>query len=248
MRLRLLALSIALATALPLHAAAPPQFTFQSNFWVNLHHFLRSVGRGMPVAASLAPEEQARWDAAVAVYRDSYSKRDVGFDQGMVKINNTLRLLASDQPLPDFPDEPKLRATLQSVAPIYRKHWWPGHDTLNRSWTAALQPLLERYGTRLGERVAAAYGKTWPAEPIAVDVSILAGPVGAYTTANPTHTTISSTDPGYRYLAALEMIFHESSHQWGTVLQKEILRAEEAQKKSVPRGLWHAVLFTTPAS
>jgi hypothetical protein len=39
------------------------------------------------------------------------------------------------------------------------------------------------------------------------------------------------------------MLFHESSHAWGRILQTGINRAEEAHHTHVPRQLWHAVLF-----
>ena len=80
-----------------------------------------------------------------------------------------------------------------------------------------------------------------------------AGPFGAYTMrflAGGPITTMSSRDPGYQGLSALEMMLHESSHlvvgpNSNTILGRTI--AESAKKLGVkqPDGLWHAILFAT---
>jgi hypothetical protein len=238
MRAFLVASALFIASA----ASAAEPFTFQSNFWVNLHQFLRAVGRGEPAERNYSLDERATWDAAVAVYRKSYSKRDVLLDDGMVRINDALSALHEGEALPDFPNEPELKATLQSAAPVYKKYFWPAHDTRNRSWIAAAQPLIARYAGTMTAKVAASYGKTWPTRTIVVDIAVQAGPVGAYTTWPP-HTTIASTDNGFLGLASVEILFHEASHQWGTVLINGISNAAAAHKKTVPRQLWHAVLF-----
>ena len=216
-------------------------FAVQSNFWINLHHFIRAVVRGMPAQAQLTAEERAVWDAGVATYKQ-YAARDLLMDEGMVAIKDALRRVPNDQTPPEFPNEPQLRSTLIAVAPIYRKYWWPAHDTLNRSWIAAVGPFVARYGPKLSGLVAGAYGETWPNEPIPIDLSIQAGPVGAYTS-YPPHTMFSSIDRSNQGLASLELLFHESSHQWGRRLQRIIAESADARKKKVPPQLWHAVLF-----
>ena len=240
----LLAVSCASSPA-PRRAENPsgqPLFAIQSNMWMNLHHFLRVVARGDPAPAKLNADEQAIWDEAIATYKAKYANRDLLRDEGMLAIKNTLRTIPSDQPLPEIPGEPDLKELLERVAPVYRTHWWPAHDAINRSWIATAQTLVARYGERLSRDLAASYGESWPSEPIPIDVSISAGPVGAYTS-YPPHTTITSVDPTYYGLASLEMLFHESSHQWGRRLDVAIRNAAEARKKEVPPQLWHAVLF-----
>ena len=122
----------------------------------------------------------------------------------------------------------------------------PGHaDAANRAWIAAIQPLLASHGAAIARRVAGAYGQSWPSAPVPVDLTVSAGLVGAYTTNPPTHTTIASTNPDIRGLAALETVFHEASHAWGLVIQEAIVKAATARRKTVPPQLWHAVLFHT---
>ena len=234
--------AVACASAAPQHAPERPLFAFQSNFWVNLHHFARAVARGMPAPGELSAAERSTWDEGVAFYRDRYMNRDLVFDDGMAAINNALRVVAGTASLGAAPLDPELKATLERLAPIYRAHWWPAHDAANRAWIAAVEPLLRRHGAALSRRIAASFDQSWPSEPIPVDLSVTAGPVGAYTTSPPTHTTIAP-GPGYGGLASLEMLFHEASHAWGKKLDDEIRESAAARHKTVPPQLWHAVLF-----
>ncbi len=223
---------------------SPPLFTFHSNAWLNLHHFARAHARGGPAPTGLSEDENKRWADGVAFYKP-YVPRDLLGDEGMVAIKSALRAAEGKASLEGIAIDADLRATLERMMPIYQKHWWPAHDTSNRAWIAAVQPLLERHGAALSQAMIRTYDTAWPASPIPVDLSVTAGPVGAYTSGPPTHVTISSFDKGYQGLAALEMLFHESSHSAISSLYQRVTRAAEEQRVSVPPQLWHAVLFFT---
>jgi hypothetical protein len=219
-------------------------FAFHSNAWLNLHHFARLVARGRPTPAGLSEEESRRWATGIEFYKP-YAARDLLADEGMVAIKSALRSAEGKTDLDAIEIDGSLRATLERLMPIYEKHWWPEHDRANRAWIAAVQPLLERHGAALSEALTRTYETTWPSTPVAVDLSVTAGPVGAYTSGPPTHVTISSSDPGYQGLAALEMLFHESSHSAVSNLFQRVGQAASEQKASVPPQLWHGVLFYT---
>jgi hypothetical protein len=245
MTIRSLIAVVLLAACTSTHPAATPElFHFHSNFWLNLHHYLRVVGRGAPVNAAITGEEKAAWERAVAVYRETYSQRDLIRDEGMVAIKNALRGAEGRDSLEGIDVPADLRTALETAAPVYRKYMWAGHDAANQSWIANVQPLLSAHGAKIAPKVAAAYGETWPGEPVDVDMAPSAGPDGAYTTSPPVHVTISSVDaPGNRGLASLELMFHETSHQWGRRLAVGLNGAAERRGKTIPRALWHAVLF-----
>lgn len=237
---------MAIATAGPAAQSKPstPLFTFHSNAWLNLHHFARANARGGWEPAGLSVEENQRWAEGVAFYKP-YVPRDLLGDEGMVAIKGALRAAEGKASLDGIAIDADLKATLERMMPIYQKHWWPAHDQSNRAWIAAVEPLLERHGAALSQAMVRTYDTTWPAAPIPVDLSVTAGPVGAYTTGPPTHVTISSRDTGYQGLPALEMLFHEGSHSAISNLYERVTQAAEEQGVPVPRQLWHGVLFFT---
>ena len=245
LRLFVALLVVALASALP--AAQPkPLFSFHSNPWLNLHHYVRAVARGGTAATGLSPDEQTQWTAGVEFY-EPYVPRDLLLDDGMVAIKKALRDAEGKTSLDGITIDPALKTTLERLMPIYQKHWWPEHDRSNREWIAAIQPLVDRHGAAISQALTRTYGVTWPSEPIPVDLSVTAGPVGGYTTINPAHVMISSTDAGNRGYRALEIVFHESSHGLGLfqALIQPLGRSAAEQKVTVPPQLWHAVLFYT---
>jgi hypothetical protein len=237
----LMASAVAVVT---MPAVAPPTalFAFHNNPWLNLHHFVRLCARGGPAPAGLSKEESRQWAAGIEFYKP-YAARDLLFDQGMVDIKTALRGAEDHTSLDGITIEAGLKATLERLMPIYQKHGWPEHERANRAWMAAAQPLLDRHGPALSQALARTYETTWPSSPIPVDLSVTAGPTGAYTTA-PTHVTISSQERSNQGLAALEILFHESSHGLSELFTR-VQQAASEQKVSVPPGLWHAVLFYT---
>jgi hypothetical protein len=161
-------------------------------------------------------------------------------------VNNRLAGAGSAAELRPDGLDPELRAVLSRAAPVYRSRWWPEHNRSNLAWIDEVRPLLAKYGASMCKDVAAVYPTPWPPTPIRADVAAFAGPLGAYTTVEPTHITISSTDKGYQGEAALEMLFHEASHSLdgrvSEALEKERLARGLVFKR---RGFSHAVLFYT---
>jgi hypothetical protein len=238
-----MAVFIAVASALPA-AQQKPLFTFHSNAWLNLHHYVRVNARGGPVPNGLTGDEQKVWAAGVELYKP-YAARDVLRDDGMVAIASALRAGEGRNNLDGIAIDPALKSTLERLMPIYRNRAWPEHDRANREWIAGVVPLVERHGAAISQSILRTYGVTWPAEPMHVDLSVSAGPTGAFSVGR--HITISSSDPGYRGYAGLEMVFHEASHglDLSDVLIQPLNRIGAEQKVTVPPQLWHAVLFYT---
>jgi hypothetical protein len=231
-------------TTLRSSAQSSPIFGFHSNPWLNLHHFVRVNARGGPSPTGLSDEDARQWAEGVAFYKP-YSMRDLLGDDGMVAIKTALRGAEGKTSLDGIAIDPALKATLEHLMPIYRKRWWPDHDRANRVWIAAVQPLIDRHGQAMIQAITRTYDSTWPSTPIPVDLTPTAGPDGAYTSGPPTHVTMSSMDPKYQGLASLEMLFHESSHSPVSDLFLRVRQAASEQQVSVPRQLWHGVLFYT---
>src|SRR5688572_14710046 len=118
----------------------PVLFRFEDNSWINLHHFLYVLGRAKAstpdsqrraviaapredAAASLSPDERRIWENAISYYERTLSKQDAVFDDSLVSLTNSLTRSSGNRSL-DTTLSAELRSTLESVAPIYRKHWY----------------------------------------------------------------------------------------------------------------------------
>ncbi len=252
------------AQATPPATTAQALFDFHSGFWINLHHFLyleaaaqKPSGPHAPtvsqadaeIGAALTREERAAWDAAVSYYQESLIQRDLLFDEGMDAIKNQLEDAEASSDLASVDIPAPLRDVIVKASPIYRKHWWHAHDRENRTWIENLKPLLDAHGTALRDSMVRIYESPWPGQPVRVDVTVYAGPFAAYTTNQPTRPTVSSTDPRNQGTAALEILFHETSHGMIRKVSDAINAAQEKAHRSdnAPRSapLWHAVLFYT---
>jgi hypothetical protein len=251
-----------------------PVFEFHSGFWVNLHHFLYHEARARQLAkdqretsskpsgpvlrqtpgstVSLSATEQKIWDDAIAYYLDNYTMKDIQINIDLILLKDQLgdfedcneltgkKRQACDAGLPG-----KEGAVLESVAGIYRAHWWADHNRANRRWVIGVAPLVREQGVGLSERLAEIYQSKWPKEKIRVEVCAYANSAGAYTTLDPLHVTISSTDPRNQGPEALGVLFYESSHGLALPVQNAIGRECRQREKPIPRNLWHALIYYT---
>jgi len=224
-----------------------PLFEFHSGFWLNLHLRLHyaATGRHEPPPAAVKGPAGPVWTATVDFYKHRF--RESGgmgliFDDQVISLDRRLSELGSGPSLLGV--EPALAAQLEAAAAVARGDW-PEQDRANRAWIAALAPALQRHGKALQVALSAAFQAPWPRGPIRVDVCGFAGRLGAFTVLNPTHITISSSNPAYAGDAALEMIFHEASHALIEPIEKKLDTTAARRGRKAPENLWHALLFYT---
>ncbi len=243
-------------------------FEFHSGFWVNLHHFLywqaltKRVGQASRHVSltvgdtaeleNLSSAERATWNSAVTYYQDSLISRDLLFDRGMEAIKNQLEDAETSPDLGMIHLPLELRTVLEKAAPLYRKHWWQKHDSQNQLWIADLKPLLQQHGNSIRDALVRIYDEPWPQQAVRVDAVAYANWAGAYTTLEPTRPTISTSDPANQDTAAIEIVFHESSHGMMNKVMDAINSAKRAENIQhtggqihFRRDLWHEVLFYT---
>lgn len=244
---RIAAIALGVVLLGPPAATARP-FTFHSEFWVNLHHYLHALARAQtPLVEELPAEatasERTQWARAVEFYRTRFGKRRLVFDPLLVEIKQALVHLGSSPSTSAVYLAAEHRQVLERAAPIYRKQRWPEHDAANRRFIAALEALIDKHGASIAARLARSYDSTWPDSGLRVDVVRDAGPPGnAYTTnvPRPTHITMGADDQG---LLSLELVFHEASHHWDQQLMKAVFDAAKQLGTAPPPDLWHAILF-----
>jgi hypothetical protein len=253
------------------HVGATARFTFYSNLWVNLHHFLYQwarreaalpAQRWPPVVAvpergymaALSPQHQGTWQAALDLYQRQVLIRDLSGDRILRALRHRLtRLDRIEEAAPVLVTD--VVAALQAVMPVYRAHWWRLHDEANRRWLTHVLPLLAAAAAWLAMRLAQVYGGSWPTTPLRVDVTVYASWHGAYTTYEthaPTHITIASMDPAIQNGGALETLFHEASHviaSWRGPggeegpLEEALGAAYMARRETPPWELGHVIIF-----
>lgn len=244
-----------------------PVFEFHSGFWVNLHHFLYHEARvrlaaqdpsqsseGKPAIkpVKLSAAEQRTWDDAISYYLANYAEKDMLINIDLILLKNQLEdfedcdeVTGRKQSRCDAGLPGKIGAILDSVAPIYRAHWWPDHDRSNRRWVIKVAPLVREQGVGISERLADIYQTRWPKDKIRVDVCAYADSAGAYTTLDPLRVTIASIDPRNQGPQALEVLFHEASHGIAAPVETAISRECKQRNKPIPRNLWHALIIYT---
>jgi hypothetical protein len=79
----------------------------------------------------------------------------------------------------------------------------------------------------------------------ALTVTASANWAGAYTTADPSHITVSSENSGNQEDQGLEILFHEVLHTMDDTLATALLAAFRARGKTPPRDLTHVFIFYT---
>lgn len=232
----------------PAPTGAP--FEFRVGLWTSLHHQLHAQARPRPAPSptwpdDLAVEARDGWARALTHYR-TLGRRSLLFDDGLVQVGDRLRTTPDDETPGAETLLADTRSALLDARAAYEAALWPALRASATAFTARVSPLLGRHGPSLARAVAAAYGATWPAQPIPVDLVGDAGPPGnAYTISTPGRITVAVADPRHQGLAALEILFHEASHLWDATLQEGLRAAARDQGRVVPPDLWHAVLFFT---
>ncbi len=260
--------SLAAGPVLATEASAPataegPIFRFHTDsFWLNLHHFLYVLGRaeaGMRDAERRAvagapgdqergletasPQEREIWRSAVSTYAQGPSQLDSVFDEEL--YGRVSDFAAAGESLERVGIDSSWAGALARAAPIYRRIWWPEHHEANRSWVEALEPLLTAHGSTVLDFITRAYGQSWPEDGYPVQLSGYSNWAGAYST-HGRLLVISSLDQALRGTSTgLEILFHESMHQFDGAVEDQLIEAATVEKVRFPRGTDHSPLFFT---
>lgn len=240
-----------------------PIFTYQSGFWLNLHHFLYVLGRAEAQAPDStrravagAPDDEAQglaratdverrvWREVVAAYAQGPSRRDPVFDRDLIAAGQALAAAGNAPSLEGAGVARELSALVERAAPIYRRLWWAAHDRANLARWQELQPLLALHGDEVLAYVLRVYEEPWPDEGYPLQFAAWVNWAGAFSTGD-RHLVVSSLDEGTRGAQGLEILFHEAMHQWDRQVQARLDAAAAAAGKQITGPLSHAMIFHT---
>ncbi len=234
-------------------------------FWLNLHHFLYVLGRaeaGMSdagrdavrhapaeqnsVLARLSAEDQRVWRAAVTSYARGLSRRDMVHDAMLSRLTHRLSSADPASPASESGIEPAVAEVLDRAATIYRTAWWPRHDAANRARADEYRPMLARHGEALSAFVSRVYGATWPVPGFDMHLSAYTNWAGAYSTTTGPLLVASSLYGSLDGWHGIELLLHESLHQWDEQILARLASAARAANVPVPPyDVVHAMIFAT---
>jgi hypothetical protein len=228
-------------------------FQYHSNFLLNLHHFLLDIAANeRDLAREVCPQEKNGIEieilrAAASTYRARFAHKSLLFDPELFKIKETLSGDDARRSIGGLDLPPEVADALGTTAPIYERCLWSAQDRSNRDWIAAVQALDATYGAEIQAGIEHDLAHEFTKDPVRVDVVVVTGDRnGAYTSDRPPHAVLPSGRADYQGLAALEMLYHESSHVGVTDAVEAAIDAEiTATHRPPDHSLWHAVQFYT---
>lgn len=240
------------------------KFEFYSHFWLNLHHCLYHEAMMRDVAEKAALDttvwkrmnasEQAQFDEVVRYYRQHCIQKDLRSEREM-KAFKRWCIQQEAEALSDIPEQfRELSSQLNSVAPLYKKYFWPMHSEANRSVLNSYLSGIRQSEQMIAEELSDWARSSWQSDPIRVDICYFgkASPYNLrhrpYTTIFPTHVVMNASGAEEEpYGHWLELLFHEASHHLISpregFIAGTIADVCAQQQREVPRGLWHAYLF-----
>jgi len=213
--------------------SASPRFRFRSDFWINLHHFVRAEARRRMLGATRALPSLE--DSVLETY-ERHARASLIFDKELVALKDAL--VEGSRP----------SQALQRAADVYRDQIWPSQDRENRFWIERVEPSVARDSPRVMKQLGSAYGAKWLKGAILVDVCPDTGPTLAYTTGRPRGTAGHVViDPGRcaELDVAFEIVFHEASHTVDDQIVAALNGVAARVGRKAPEDLWHAIIFHT---
>ncbi len=240
--------------------ATTTYFEFHSDFEVNLHDALLEAGRtrwsDRPELFHSGEESEcftklpralrSAWDHAVGFYAETVSPPQARTARFVIRLD------LIDEELDEDSDR-ELAVIATSVraaaAPAYRACRWQAQDAANRGWVERSLAIIAERGDEIAGRRAELYQEPLDGLPLRTDVVETVG----WTSAN---TIYLSPEGGHIWVrnsagegtVALETMFHEASHTVmgpGRSLANSLTKAAGELAVSIPRDLWHGVLFYT---
>jgi hypothetical protein len=237
-------------------------FTFHSNYWINLHHFLYQQAQGSQVKKlmedgnrllntgedsirlTLSLSESETWTKSIAYY-DKHL-----ITKSLFKLSNVRAWLEKQplqEPITDTSFTDVYTKILNNFAPIYKKHFWPIHNAHNIGIINTHLKNIQRIEKDAVLRLEQLAGFKWPGDKVRVELTAYADYAGAYTITAPDMIIfISTLDPFSLQSEFIETVLHEGTHLLFTresLFRSEIYFKSQDMKMEFPKELWHACQF-----
>lgn len=233
-------------------------YEFHINYWFNAHHFLwleafMNVEKDSTLLLEKLPKKDLQiWKEATAYYKNNLVQEDLRMSDYMSSFKTWI--LNQTENFDEIPEDFRTHvAILQSVNPIYKKYFWPGHKKTCEAVLNSNIELLRSIESDYVDRITELTRQYWEFKKIRVDITYVAKANKwnlrnrPYTSVFPTHVVMNAIGENHIKGNWIELLFHESAHHLilpnSYFVSGTINDHIEVHQIKAPRQLWHAYLF-----
>ena len=233
-------------------------FSFEINYWFNMHHFLwiesfMNVNQDSTVIKqNLSKKSQKNLDQALDYYKNNLTKLDLRSNDYMTEFKHWITTKGFE--LKSVPEKFQQHVNiLKGLSDVYKYSFWPTHKAACEKVINDNIELIRRTEEKFAIGIMRLVRQPWQNEKIKVDITYfgLASTWNLmhrpYTTIFPTHIVMTAIGENKIKGNWVELLYHEATHHLissrhyflgGTI--KDVC---EVMNIEPPRQFWHSYLF-----
>ncbi|MEP1033036.1 hypothetical protein [Ekhidna sp.] len=233
-------------------------YSFQVNYWFNLHHFLHleafiNVNEDSTIIARKLPSNaQSKLDVAISYYKENLADQDLRTSDYLTEFKQWIT--KQEKTLDDIPSQFQSHIeVLQAVSDVYQKEFWPVHEKACKKVLEENIELIRKTEEKFVDRITTLTRQFWQREKLNVDISYV-GKVTKwnlrnrpYTSIFPTHVVMNAIGENEIKGNWIELLYHESAHHLilsnSYFIGGTIKDLTETMNVKSPRQLGHSYLF-----
>ncbi len=233
-------------------------FSFEINYWFNMHHFLWmesfiNVEKDSTlIDQNIAPDAQKILARGLAYYKDSLTEYNLRSSDYMTEFKHWIT--TQDFELSQVPTKFQEHVDiLQEVSAVYMTAFWPIHKAACEKVLSENIDLIRRTEERYAYGIQELTRQRWQNEKIKVDITYYGTATTwnfnhrPYTTLFPTHVVMNAIGENEVEGNWVELLFHEAAHHLilgsSYFVSGTIKDVSEVMDVKPPRSFWHAYLF-----
>ena len=233
-------------------------YSFEVNYWFNLHHFLwlesfMNVNKDSTIIEQNLPQNSKLiLNQAIDFYKKELADLDLRTSDYMTEFKHWIT--KEEKQIKHIP--PKFEqhmSILKNVSDTYRDHFWPTHKSACINVLEENIQLIRKTEEKFVDSITYLTRQFWQFEKLKVDITYVAKSSKwnlrnrPYTTIFPTHVVMNAIGENQIKGNWIELLFHESAHH--LILSRSyfiggtISDVTETLNIKPPRQLGHSYLF-----
>lgn len=233
-------------------------YSFQINYWFNLHHFLWlesfmnvNVDSTL-INQELPPDSREKLDQALNYYRENLADLDLRTSDYMTEFKHWITTQGKELPTVPAKFQPHTDA-LEEVSGVYEQYYWPTHEAACKKVLEDNISLIRQTEEEFVDGIKKLTRQFWQFEKLKVDISYYGKVttwnlrVRPYTSIFPTHVVMNAFGENEVKGNWVELLYHESAHHLilgsSYFVGGTITDVAETMNVKPPRQLGHSYLF-----